>query len=290
VNVHGDELIVTTSSQYEQETFSSKTDWRVRAISASNLHLRTSHIYVPPDDALDSGFTYIFPKNILKKFITISDLRTQIAGYLYGISPPDNPHAKEIRCIVLVPQWGTHQQVNLPDQLPDHEYLNELEPLGWVHTQPNDLPELSPVDVTTHSKVLAENKSWDGEKAIVVTCSFTPGSVSLAAYKLTPQGFEWGKANKDTSTNPRGYLPSFYQKVQMILSDKFLGFYMVPEDGVWNYNLAGMGVRHSSAMKFGMTLQNPKEFYHQVHRPNHFLNFSALEENEVEADREDMFS
>ena len=31
------------------------------------------------------------PKNLLKKFICIADLRTQIAGYMYGVSPPDNP-------------------------------------------------------------------------------------------------------------------------------------------------------------------------------------------------------
>lgn len=47
----------------------------------------------------------------------------QIAGYLYGTSPPDNPQVKEIRCIVMVPQWGTHQTVHLPNQLPGHEYL-----------------------------------------------------------------------------------------------------------------------------------------------------------------------
>lgn len=33
----------------------------------------------------------------------------QIAGYIYGVSPADNPQVKEIHCIVLVPQWGTHQ-------------------------------------------------------------------------------------------------------------------------------------------------------------------------------------
>jgi hypothetical protein len=49
-NVHGDELIVTTTSPYEQAAFGSKTDWRVRAISATNLHLRVSHIYVNSDD------------------------------------------------------------------------------------------------------------------------------------------------------------------------------------------------------------------------------------------------
>ncbi|KAG5678154.1 hypothetical protein PVAND_007849 [Polypedilum vanderplanki] len=44
-------------------------------------------------------------------FVTISDLRAQIAGYLYGVSPPDNPQVKEIRCIVMPPQWGTHQVI-----------------------------------------------------------------------------------------------------------------------------------------------------------------------------------
>jgi pre-mRNA-processing factor 8 len=32
------------------QVFSGKTDWRVRAISATNLHLRTNHIYVSSDD------------------------------------------------------------------------------------------------------------------------------------------------------------------------------------------------------------------------------------------------
>jgi pre-mRNA-processing factor 8 len=183
-NVHGDEIIVTTTSNYERATFSSKTEWRVRAISATNLHLRTNHIYVSSDDIKDSGYTYILPKNILKKFITISDLRTQIAGYMFGISPPDNPQVKEIRCIVLVPQWGTHQVVHLPNQLPEHDYLADLEPLGWIHTQPNELPQLAPQDVTTHAKVMADNQSWHIDKTCVITCSFTPGSCSLTAYKV----------------------------------------------------------------------------------------------------------
>ena len=51
------------------------------------------------------------------------------------------------------------------------------------------------------------------------------------------------------------------------------------------------GVRHDPNMKYEMTLANPKEFYHEVHRPSHFLNFSSLEEGEVVgADREDLFN
>ena len=41
-----------------------------------------------------------------------------------------------------------------------------MEPLGWIHTQPNELPQLSPQGITTHAKVMADNSSWDGEKTV----------------------------------------------------------------------------------------------------------------------------
>jgi pre-mRNA-processing factor 8 len=162
---------------------------------------------------------------------------------LYGVSPEDNPQVKEIRCIVMVPQVGNHQSVTFPEALPEHEYLRDYEPLGFLHTQPNELPQLSPVDVITHAKITVNNKSWDLQKTIVVTCSFTPGSCTLTAYKLTPSGFEWGKGFKDATANPQGYAPGHYEKVQMLLSDRFHGFYMVPDQGSWNYNF--QGIRHS---------------------------------------------
>lgn len=44
--------------------------------------------------------------------------------------------------------------------------------------------------------------------------------------------------------------------MQMLLSDRFLGFFMVPEDDRWNYNF--MGVSHSVGMKYSLKLDNPK--------------------------------
>jgi hypothetical protein len=242
---------------------------------------------------------------------------------MYGVSPPDNPQVKEVRCIVMPPQWGNHATVHLPSNLPEHELLRELEPLGWLHTQPNELPQMSPGDVVAHAKMLeafrwgegegagaargggggardaggcrdrlgqgwarapprrqprprpAPNpsraqppqprhprRSWDGERCIAVTCSFTPGSCSLTAYKLTPGGYEWGRANRDSSANPRDFSPNHYEKVQLLLSDRFMGFYMTPDAGSWNYNF--MGVKHSPSMRYGLKLANPKEFYNEV--------------------------
>lgn len=89
----------STATNYEQQVFSSKSDWRVRAISATHLPLRLQHIYVSNDDVKDdaASFTYVLPKNILRAFITASDLRTQVAAFLYGVSPPDNKQVKEIK-------------------------------------------------------------------------------------------------------------------------------------------------------------------------------------------------
>ncbi|CAG8663527.1 28146_t:CDS:10 [Gigaspora margarita] len=286
-NVHGDEMLVVTTSNYETQTFSSKTEWRVRAISSTNLHLRTNHIYVNAEDIRDTGYTYVLPKNVLKRFIQISDLRTQISAYLYGMSPRDNAQVKEIRALVIVPQYGTHQTVNLPNMLPDHEQIRDLEPLGLIVTQPFETAQLSPTILSLHARIVADNKNWDGDKTITMTVSFTPGSCSLTAYKLTPAGFEWARNNKDTSMNPPGYLPTFAEKVQMLLSDRFMGFFMVPENDIWNYSF--MGPSHSTSMKYTLKLDVPKEFYHELHRPQHFLNFSSMEED-VEADREDAFA
>jgi len=88
---------------------------------------------------------------------------------------------------------------------------------------------------------------------------------------------------------PQGYSPGHYEKVQLLLSDRFMGFYMVPDAGSWNYNF--MGVKHSPSMRYGLRLANPREYYNEIHRPTHFLEFSTLEDTQdVGVDMENHFS
>jgi pre-mRNA-processing factor 8 len=56
------------------------------------------------------------PKNLLKKFVCISDLKVQIFGYLYGTTV--DGVVKEIKSIVLVPQVGSRENVTIPTQMP----------------------------------------------------------------------------------------------------------------------------------------------------------------------------
>jgi len=64
---------------------------------------------------------------------------------------------------------------------------------------------------------------------------------------------------------------------------------MVPDTGSWNFNF--MGMKHSPTMSYGLKLENPREFYHEVHRPGHFTKFSAMEDvSEASTEKEDMFA
>ena len=291
-NVHGEDIIVTTTSQFEQQSFASKTEWRTRAIATSNLRTRSNNIYISSDDIHEEGHhTYIMPKNILKRFITISDLRVQVAGYLYGSSPPDNSQVKEIRTIVMIPQVGNTRDVQLPHQLPQHANLTALEPLGIIHTVAgNEPPYMTASDVTHHARLMSAHSSWD-KKTVTMTVSFTPGSVSLAAWALTPQGYKWGSENKDLGSDmPAGFSTSgMGEKTQLLLSDKIRGYFLVPETGgVWNYSFMGAGFGGVEKKKVGVRVDVPVGFYADVHRPLHFQNFAELED--IWVDRQDNFA
>ncbi|RYC55201.1 hypothetical protein CHU98_g11008, partial [Xylaria longipes] len=289
-NVHGEEIIVTTTSQFEQQTFASKTEWRTRAIATSNLRTRSNNIYVSSVDNDLDDVTYVMPNNILRKFITIADLRVQVAGYLYGVSAPDNDQVKEIRCIAMVPQIGGLRSVQLPHQLPQHEYLGDLEPLGVIHTMAgNELPYMSAADVTEHARLLDAHPKWSKENSITVDVAFTPGSVSLSAWALNPNGYKWGAENRDIgSDQPQGFTTSMGIKRKLLLSPRYKGYFLVPENGKWNYSFMGSSFAGLEKKPVHVKLDTPLPFYSDQHRPLHFQNFAELED--IGVDRSDNFA
>ena len=167
--------------------------------------------------------------------------------------------------------------VELPNELPQHEYmLRDLEPLGWIKTQAMDSPYLSAPDVATHAQMMAQHSEW-GASSICITCSFTPGSVSLAAYSLSVAGFEWGRNINPTEAagNPKGYNPGMADKAQLLLSDRILGTTLVPVDGVWNYGLS-LSAQWTPTINYAVQLAPPASYWDEIHRPQNFLSLSLI--------------
>ncbi len=116
VNDQNQRITTTATSNYEQQQFKSSTDWRLRALSATNLLMRANNVWTNSDDTKDATYIYVMPKNLLKKFVCISDLKVQTFGYLYGVLTRDN--AVEIKSIVIVPQVGSRDSITVPNQMP----------------------------------------------------------------------------------------------------------------------------------------------------------------------------
>jgi pre-mRNA-processing factor 8 len=214
----------------------------------------------------------------------------QVAGYLYGSSAPDNDQVKEIKCIVMMPQIGGLRNVQLPQQLPKSEFLEDMEPLGVIHTMSgNELPYMPASDVTEHAKLLDAHNEWDRENTVTVSVSFTPGSVSLSAWGLTPQGYKWGAENRDIqSDQPQGFTTTMGEKRKLLLSPRFRGFFLVPDDGKWNYSFMGSAFAGMEKKSVHVKLDTPLPFYSDQHRPVHFHSFAELED--IWVDRSDNFA
>lgn len=232
---------------------------------------------------------YIIPKNVLKRFITISDLRSRCVGLLYGSSPPDNKQIKEIKTIVMCAQVGDSRAVQLPRNLPESEMLAHLEPLGMIITSAgNESSYMTAQDVTQHARLMHAHPSWD-KKTVTMNVSFTPGSVSLSAWSLTPDGYKFGAENKDLSSDhPAGFSTSFGEKCQLLLSDKIRGYFMTPEDDRWNWSFLGSGFGEVEKKRQYVNVGIPARYYDAIHRPVHFSSFGELED--IWVDRTDVLA
>lgn len=166
--------------------------------------------------------------------------------------------------------------------------MKDLEPLGWIKTQPSEMAHLSPADVTAQGKLMSDHPEL-GPNSICLTVAFTPGSVSLSAHSLTVAGFEWGRKNTDNTLNPAGFNTSMSERVQLLLSDRILGMTLVPEGKVWNYGI-GLTQLWNPNLGYNMTLDAPLPFWAEQHRPAAFLTFASLETGEDSADVENSFA
>eukprot|EP01082_Thalassiosira_pseudonana_P015861 g14523.t1 g14523 contig9:2040215-2041577(-) len=186
-NVHGEQIVTT---QYEAAIFHSKTDWR-------HLH---------------------------------HDCRLANAGgwlSLQNHSSRQGPSKRsEVHCDGAA-GWES-PECHFAQSIAWSRDAGELEPLGWVHTQPHELIQsgvqvLPAPDVIMHSGIIEDNKkSWSGQNEIIITTSFTQGSCSLTAYRVTDSRLYWGMKNRNIAggvANAQGYSSSCYEKVQMLLSE-----------------------------------------------------------------------
>lgn len=61
---------------------------------------------------------------------------------------------------------------------------------------------------------------------------------------------------------------------------------MPANGGIWNYNFNGVNFNEET-IKYGLAMDYPKEFYHELHRTQHFLDFVRGTDQEEGLEAED---
>jgi pre-mRNA-processing factor 8 len=179
------------------------------------------HVYVTNEDVSEKLPTYVLAKNIMKSFVCAADLRTPVAAYLYGMPAPDNAQVIEVKAVVVVPQRASQRTIELPNELPQHPLLEDYKIVGVIQTQAQETNALAPPDAIMFAKLMAAHPSIEGS-SIMLSVAFTPGSLSLSAYALTPKGFEFARGADPNS--PAGYNPAnMTERAQLLLSDRIMG-------------------------------------------------------------------
>ena len=270
----GENVVVQTLSNYEQTQYQSKSDWRKRAIQTANLALRTSRFSVPLDGVMENDETLktlILPLNTLKKFVEISDPYVQVAALLYGQYAPDNESIIEIRCFIIPPQTGNYDSVDFSKTLPSHPLLEGLSPVGWLHTCAIDENLMSPAEAITAASILDKNKEVvnDSLNFTSIVISYPPGSCTIRAFRLTEDGLKWGTQNRETKDRAIGFEDVFFDKVPVVLTETYNGFFMIPQGIEWNLNFQSLKLLEHET--YDVDLGTPLPFFDQRHRPNHFL-------------------
>ncbi|SMN20752.1 similar to Saccharomyces cerevisiae YHR165C PRP8 Component of the U4/U6-U5 snRNP complex, involved in the second catalytic step of splicing [Maudiozyma saulgeensis] len=290
INAQGEEIVAVTSTNYENQEFNSKNEWRQNAIANSLLYLRLKNIYVASEDFVEEKPIYVLPNNILKNFIEISDVKIQIGAYLYGKAVDGHANIKEIKTVALVPQLADNRSVQLgrPPIPGTNLDIAGLELLGWIHTQGKDIKFMSAAEINTQTSNFGNNNNKDN--LIDISIYSAPGNISLAAYNLSEEGYQWGHNNKDIlDDDAEGFEPSFSSYAQLLLSDRIMGNFLVPTSKVWNYLF--MGTSFNTELEYEMKLGIPIEFYNELHRATHFLQFNNIGNNEeLEAEQESLLA
>ncbi|CAK5086313.1 unnamed protein product [Meloidogyne enterolobii] len=109
--------------------------WRRSMKQKSKLELveliQQQQMFIDSDNIANTDLKYILSKNILHKFIFISEMQVEVTGHIYGISSTYDPGIKEICCIFIPNKWAIYQfGVYGFDEISQHQFKN-YEFFGW---------------------------------------------------------------------------------------------------------------------------------------------------------------
>ena len=294
-NIHGDEMAVTTTSAYETMVFSSRADWRQRALAAQRLpgrvlvttdgHGRSASSASGGmlDDDPQHSISLVVPRRLVRRFVAIADTRVQIMALMYGVRAAGTNGWTA--CVwIMMPQWGTSTGVHFSGRIPRNlkealgsaipaALADELTFLGIIHTVfTGDEDGQTLLSKVLESEIGKRETDAARVRPVALSLAIGPASCVLASSNLVHARIADTDDEAMMTMRPTTFCST--------------GAFLVPARGMpWNYSF--MAVKHTSTLAYELELGCPRPFYDEVHRPQHFMLGQAghLEDNSSSSKR-----
>ena len=149
---------------------------------------------------------------------------------------------------------------------------------------------MTPTDaICTCSLIEANPEKIEKFQFSTIVVSYPPGSCTIRGFQLNASGLEWGITNKDTKDRPVGFEDSFFEKIPIVLTEAYNGWFMTPVDIPWNLNFQALKLADHPT--YEIELGHPLPFFDQSYRQNHFLKFveDLTKQDNMPIDVEDNF-
>ncbi|KAH9601384.1 PRO8NT domain [Trypanosoma melophagium] len=266
------------------------SNWRTRSLADAAAFDESTPLEIDVTGTVASSDQLIIPTELLKLLIPCCDVQAQCCAYLFGQALPDSPNVKEVLCIMFPPQKGSAVECTTPVHIPhQHPALveNHLSLLGVLRCSGGE-PIIHTRDLALHGRLLAANEGLQTEGLVTAVLGISQDGLNMRCYATTREGISWAlenytKALEKESTEVEA---THVTPCRATLSPELQGFFLVPNSGGWNYAFKGAVWREST--EFDVCVDLPYLFFASQHRPDHFLNFVRLSEDDPAIDIADI--
>ncbi|CBH14584.1 PRP8 protein homologue [Trypanosoma brucei gambiense DAL972] len=268
----------------------SASNWRARSLANATVFGEGTTVEIDHSGVTGSSDQLIFPQELLKILFPCFDVQAQFCAYLFGQTLPDSPNVKEVLCIMVPPQKSSAVEYTTPSCIPhDHPTLteNHLSLLGVLRCSGGE-PSIHSRDVAIHGRLLACNEGLQTEGLTTVVVGVSQDGIGIRCYTTTREGISWAleEYSHALQREPTEVPPLHVIPARVTLSTELQGFFLVPTDNGWNHTFRGAAWREDTT--FDVRVDTPQFFFFATHRPDHFLNFARLTEEEATIDMADL--
>nr|UXY88006.1 splicing factor Prp8 [Cryptomonas curvata] len=245
----GKNLLVSIYSKEEPVNFISIRNWQYRSIFEEKQNLLLKNLKIEYCFSTLEKVIFVIPKNLIKYFFLISSPLCQVISLMFGFFKNKKIKIYEIRLLLIPPQIFNHNCLIFKAGLIQHNLLKNLSFFGFmisissVELLFNNIKKLIP----NLCKICATNGITSKFNLIVISSNFF--NCKLVGFQI-----------RDFSIIKKNFKK---KKLQIFITDRFFGLFLVPESKKWNYFFKPLCFENLIENKYILDL--PYSFFNYIH-------------------------